>query len=178
MRHHVPRLAVALLALVFGAIGPAGIARPAAANAAVPPANVVAQAAPHGKHVRIFDFSRVAAPAPAGVTPAAATATTCYGGAIWQYTSVSPTTFPSDTTSFTATSRCLDINMRKSTDVPWNVSACVIFVDHTTSCNYWTTISTSWKTIATNVADTTHFRVLVQFDWWDACCTTAIQLAF
>jgi len=76
------------------------------------------------------------------------------------------------------TNRCNDINMRKSTESTWGVTACVIFVDHTSSCNYWTDLSTSWKTIATNVADNTRFEVEVLLDWWDATGSTAVQLAF
>ncbi|MBO4210218.1 hypothetical protein [Micromonospora echinofusca] len=104
---------------------------------------------------------------------------TCYDGAVWQYTSVSPTTLTAPgNTAFTTTTRCLDINMRKSTTATWSVQACVIFVDHTSSCNYWTELSTSWKTIATNVADNTHFKVMVIHDWPNANGTTAMQLAF
>lgn len=44
------------------------------------------------------------------------------------------------------------------------VSACVIFIDHTQSCNYWTTVGTGWVTIATNVKDGTRFRVGVEGD--------------
>jgi len=117
-----------------------------------------------------------AAAAPANADTAA---TTCIGGAIWRYTSVSPTTFSAPgNTAFTTSNRCLDINMRKSTEVTWDAQACVIFVDHTASCNYWTDLSTSWKTIATNVADNTHFKVMVVFDWPNSVGTTAVQLAF
>jgi hypothetical protein len=103
--------------------------------------------------------------APANRNGADTAATTCIGGAIWQYTSVSPTTLSAPgNTAFTTTNRCLDINMRKSTTVTWDAQACVIFVDHTASCNYWTDLSTSWKPIATNVADNSHFKVMVIFD--------------
>lgn len=93
-------------------------------------------------------------------------ATTCYGGASWFYFGVSPVTLtgPSNT-ALTTTNRCFDINMRKSTTVKGSMWACVIFVDHTNECNYYTEITTSWQTIATDVLDNTHFKVEVIWDW-------------
>jgi hypothetical protein len=178
MRRHLLRLTTTVTALVLGAVAATVAAGPAAA-ASRPDATP--EAGRHAKRVEVFEFTRVAAPMrteAAGPTAARA-ATTCYGGAIWQYTVVSPTTLRArGNTAFTTTTRCNDINMRKSTRVTWDVDACVIFVDHTPNCNYWTDISTSWQTIATDVRDTTHFKVVVAFWWPDATGTTAVQLAF
>jgi hypothetical protein len=88
----------------------------------------------------------------------AVAATTCYGGAITiPYDGIG--LYPEGSGSYTTTSRCNDINMKVARG---SVSACVIFVDHTRDCNYWTTVRTSWVTIATNVRNGTHFQVGIQ----------------
>jgi hypothetical protein len=159
MRRTFIRLVAVLLASVVGAVGLT--AAPAtAAPVATAPAVVVA---------------------PAALVPAdgPGIAVTCFGGAVWQYTTVSPTVLTAPGGQpFSTTSRCLDINMRKSTTVTWDVQVCVVFVDHTSSCNYLTTLSTSWQTIATNVADNSRFVVNVYFSMFPAKPTTAMQLAF
>jgi len=170
--HQISYRILRVVAAVVTGIAGVGVLTPMAQAA---PATAGKSAVQHAKRTEIYEFTRVS-----GVSrvPDAAAAT-CLGSAIWQYTSVSPTTFKNGSRgSFTTTNRCLDINMRKSTAVTWRASACVIFVDHTPNCNYFTELSTSWKTIATNVADNTHFWVMVEFDWFEASGTTAFQLAF
>jgi hypothetical protein len=96
--------------------------------------------------------------APATAAPAAVTpAVTCLGGAIppvSYHAADFPTFGP-----YTTTSRCDDINMH-TTNGSWT-QVCVVFVDHTSSCNYTTTVGPSWTTIATDVKDGTHFKVRV-----------------
>jgi hypothetical protein len=170
--HGISRRILRVVAAVVTGIAGVAVLTPAAQAA---PATAGKAAVHPAKRTEIYEFTRVSG-TNRGQGVAAAT---CLGSAIWQYTSVSPTTFKNGSRgSFTTTTRCLDINMRKSTAVTWRASACVIFVDHTSSCNYFTELSTSWKTIATNVADNTHFWVMVEFDWFEAPGTTAFQLAF
>jgi hypothetical protein len=177
------RLALLGATLVALLVSTVGLAAAGPANASTSTSTrttyeaLVAKAAREGK---TFEMITPATLAGASGTPAVTTATSkaapsCYGGAIWQYTSVSPTYFGH---YFTTTDRCADINMRKSTEVTWDVDACVIFVDHTADCNYWTNITSSWKTIATNVANGTRFQVMVTHWWPDATGTTAVQFAF
>lgn len=174
-------LGATLVALLVSTVGLAA-AGPASASTSTSTSTttkttyeaLVAKAAREGK---TFEMITPASLARTGTSAASTSkaAPSCYGGAIWQYTSVSPTYFGH---YFTTTDRCADINMRKSTEVTWDVDACVIFVDHTADCNYWTNISTSWKTIATNVANGTRFQVMVTHWWPDATGTTAVQFAF
>ena len=78
----------------------------------------------------------------------------CYGGAV-SVAFVDNAVFG----PYTTTSRCYDINMRTTNGTyTW---ACVVFVDHTSDCNYWTLVGPTWTTIATSVLDGTHFKVPV-----------------
>lgn len=67
--------------------------------------------------------------------------------------------------TFTTTSRCNDINMKLTTNIPGvYLDACVVFVDHTTLCNHGNTYSTfgpQWGTVATDVKDGTRFKLRV-----------------
>ncbi|MGI5214864.1 hypothetical protein [Plantactinospora sp. CA-290183] len=43
--------------------------------------------------------------------------------------------------------------------------ACVIFIDRTNACNYWSTVNAGrWTNLATSVRDGTRFRVLAVWD--------------
>lgn len=169
MKNKIARIVIAALTLTGASIG---VATPASAAPTGSYEAIARWAAKEGKQIQVFDFEAVTASGAAGDD--VSVAVTCYGGAIWQYTSVTPTNLPIRTT----TTRCLDINMRKSTLVTWWAAACVIFVDHTPDCNYWTDLSSSWRTVATDVLDNTRFRVVLVFDWPSAVGTTTVQLAF
>ncbi|GAB3807621.1 hypothetical protein [Micromonospora zhanjiangensis] len=108
---------------------------------------------------------------PAGGAEAAGTATSCYGGA-------KQTKFTNVLTygPVTTTSRCTDINMRiVSGDSEW-IEVCVVFVKHTSKCNYTTIVRRSWKTIATDVLDGTSFQVLGKADGEGA--TNTVEIAY
>jgi hypothetical protein len=62
---------------------------------------------------------------------------------------------------YTTTTQCQDINIR-STDGA-GFSACVIFIRHTTTCNYTTFVPANgqWVNIATTVLDGTVFNVRI-----------------
>lgn len=103
----------------------------------------------------------------AGVAPASAqssaAAVSCYGGATtltYHYQAAAK-----EYGTYTTSSRCNDINLRLTTDVPGvYLDACVVFVDHTTKCNNndaYTTHGTEWGTVATDVKDGTHFVLRV-----------------
>ncbi|MER5702272.1 hypothetical protein ABT023_10010 [Micromonospora sp. NPDC002296] len=103
-----------------------------------------------------------AAPAPAspGATPAvnlAGTYATCYGGAVRSYFQTG--SWGGEAGTYRATSRCADINVRNASS--FGTQACVVFVDRTNSCNYWTYLpaNSGWITVATNVRDGVNFRV-------------------
>jgi hypothetical protein len=67
--------------------------------------------------------------------------------------------------NYTTTSRCNDINLKLTTNIPGvYLDACVVFVDHTSLCNHNNTYSTfgpQWATVATDVKDGTHFKLRV-----------------
>ncbi|MFF3865711.1 hypothetical protein [Micromonospora sp. NPDC001898] len=104
-----------------------------------------------------------AAPAPASPgagTPAvnlAGTYATCYGGAVRSYFQTG--SWGGEAGTYRATSRCADVNVRNASS--FGTQACVVFVDKTNSCNYWTYLpaNSGWITVATNVRDGVNFRV-------------------
>jgi hypothetical protein len=116
--------------------------------------------------------------APASAEPAAA-AVSCYGGAksLTYHYSASAVEYG----TYTTTSRCNDINIKLTTDIPGvYLNACVVFVDHTNLCNHDNTYSTfgpQWATVATDVKDGTHFRLRVHAYDTDAQ-TVQFLLAF
>ena len=92
-----------------------------------------------------------------GTAKPASAATSCYGGAVSFAVQGSGVTIG----PYYTTSRCHDINIR-FTNLTFNEPVCVIFVNHTNACNYWTIISpydTSWHVIASDVLDGTKFDV-------------------
>ncbi|WP_405102286.1 hypothetical protein [Micromonospora sp. NBC_01412] len=104
-----------------------------------------------------------AAPAPASPgaeAPAvnlAGTYATCYGGAVRSYFQTG--SWGGEAGTYRATSRCADVNVRNASS--FGTQACVVFVDKTNSCNYWTYLpaNSGWITVATNVRDGVNFRV-------------------
>ncbi|BCL15073.1 hypothetical protein [Micromonospora sagamiensis] len=60
---------------------------------------------------------------------------------------------------YRTSSRCVDINVRNAS--AFSTQACVIFIDRTSNCNYWTYLpaNSGWTTIATNVRDGVNFKV-------------------
>lgn len=95
--------------------------------------------------------------ATAEATNVAAPLATCYSGAKRTYFATGG--WGGDAGPFRTTSRCRDINVRNSSD--FGTDACVIFVDRTDSCNYWTYLPprSGWTVVATNVRDGVNFRV-------------------
>ncbi|WP_086666197.1 hypothetical protein [Lentzea kentuckyensis] len=66
-----------------------------------------------------------------------------------------------DLGTYTTTSQCNDINLRSTNGTSYK--ACVIFVNHTSACNYQTSVpgGGSWVNIATDVKDGTRFNVRI-----------------
>jgi hypothetical protein len=66
-----------------------------------------------------------------------------------------------DLGTYTTTSQCNDINLRSTNGTSYK--ACVIFVNHTSACNYQSSVSGGggWVNIATNVKDGTRFNVRI-----------------
>ncbi|MEU7652492.1 hypothetical protein AB0C42_22715 [Micromonospora taraxaci] len=99
----------------------------------------------------------------APVTPAApgtnafAPLATCYGGAVRSY--FESGRYGGSAGQYRTTTRCRDINVRNAS--VYATEACVIFVDKTSACNYWTYLpaNSGWITVATNVKDGVNFRV-------------------
>ncbi|MEV1156607.1 hypothetical protein AB0J27_14560 [Micromonospora chokoriensis] len=99
----------------------------------------------------------------APVTPAApgtnafAPLATCYGGAVRSY--FESGRYGGSAGQYRTTTRCRDINVRNAS--VYATEACVIFVDKTSACNYWTYLpaNSGWTTVATNVRDGVNFRV-------------------
>ncbi|MEW2165242.1 hypothetical protein AB0912_19955 [Streptomyces sp. NPDC007084] len=110
------------------------------------------------------------ATAPASAAPARAAATSCYGGAITVSTDDALEFGP-----YTASSRCKDINIRIVGGDAGSVNACVKFVRYGT-CNYWTNVGRSWKTIATDVLDGSRFTVPLGVDLEGN--TARVQIAY
>ncbi|MEH1026321.1 hypothetical protein V6W11_01040 [Micromonospora profundi] len=86
-----------------------------------------------------------------------ATLATCYGGAVRSFFQTGG--YGGQAGTYRTTSRCRDINVRNAS--AYGTDACVIFVDKTGSCNYWTYLpaNSGWITVATNVRDGVNFRV-------------------
>ncbi|MCO1596534.1 hypothetical protein M8C17_15350 [Micromonospora sp. RHAY321] len=82
---------------------------------------------------------------------------TCYGGAVRSYFQTGG--YGGQAGTYRTTSRCRDINVRNAS--AYGTEACVIFVDKTSACNYWTYLpaNSGWITVATNVRDGVNFRV-------------------
>ncbi|MDG4807126.1 hypothetical protein O7634_10210 [Micromonospora sp. WMMD1120] len=82
---------------------------------------------------------------------------TCYGGAVRSYFATGR--YGGSAGEYRTTTRCRDINVRNAS--VYATEACVIFVDKTSACNYWTYLpaNSGWITVATNVRDGVDFRV-------------------
>ncbi|MET8041848.1 hypothetical protein ABZU25_13435 [Micromonospora sp. NPDC005215] len=82
---------------------------------------------------------------------------TCYGGAVRSYFETGR--YGGQAGQFRTTTRCRDINVRNAS--VYATEACVIFVDKTSACNYWTYLpaNSGWITVATNVRDGVNFQV-------------------
>jgi len=101
-----------------------------------------------------------------GIAPASAepvTALACNDGAVsrtYHYSAAAV-----EYGEFITTSRCNDINLKLTTNVPGvYLDACVVFVAHTNLCNHDNTYSTfgpQWATVATDVKDGTRFKLRV-----------------
>ncbi|MFE9185448.1 hypothetical protein ACFYMB_19225 [Micromonospora haikouensis] len=112
--------------------------------------------------------SALALAAPAVAAPAqpqvagnlAGTYATCYGGAVRSYFQTG--SWGGEAGTYRTTSRCADVNVRN--DSSFGTQACVVFVDKTNNCNYWTYLpaKSGWTTVATNVRDGVNFRVRFQ----------------
>ena len=87
----------------------------------------------------------------------ASTLATCYGGAVRSYFATGG--WGGQAGPYRTTSRCGDINVRNAS--PFSTQACVIFIDRTNNCNYWTYLpaNSAWTVVATNVRDGVNFRV-------------------
>ncbi|MGW3606637.1 hypothetical protein [Micromonospora sp. NPDC005161] len=98
-----------------------------------------------------------AAPAPAPEVNLYAPLATCYGGAVRSYFQTGG--YGGQAGTYRTTSRCGDINVRNAS--AYGTEACVIFVDKTGACNYWTYLpaNSGWTVVATNVRDGVNFRV-------------------
>ncbi|MFB9234852.1 hypothetical protein ACFFWC_04770 [Plantactinospora siamensis] len=92
-----------------------------------------------------------------GANLAAATLAGCYDGAAHRVFQQGG--WGGEVGTFTASTRCLDINVRN--DSVFSTNACVVFVDKTNNCNYWTYLpaKSGFYVVATNVRDGAHFRV-------------------
>lgn len=98
--------------------------------------------------------------APAQAAPAqnlAGTYATCYGTTYRSYFQTGG--WGGQAGPYRTTSRCGDINVRNAS--AYGTQACVIFIDKTSSCNYWTYLpaNSNWTVIATNVRDGVNFKV-------------------
>ncbi|WP_435207692.1 hypothetical protein [Micromonospora sp. bgisy143] len=82
---------------------------------------------------------------------------TCYGGAVRSFFQTGG--YGGQAGPYRTTSRCRDINVRNTS--AYATEACVIFIDKTGNCNYWTYLpaNSGWTTVATNVRDGVNFRV-------------------
>lgn len=82
---------------------------------------------------------------------------TCYGGAVRSFFQTGGS--GGQAGPYRTTTRCRDINVRNTS--AYATEACVIFIDKTGNCNYWTYLpaNSGWTTVATNVKDGVNFRV-------------------
>ncbi|MEU4565920.1 hypothetical protein [Micromonospora sp. NPDC023956] len=106
----------------------------------------------------------VAAPAQAVVAGTQGTSVTNLGSQSTCYGTTSRSYFQTggwggQAGPYRTSSRCLDINVRNAS--AFSTQACVIFIDQTSNCNYWTYLpaNSGWTTIATNVRDGVNFKV-------------------
>ncbi|MER7167408.1 hypothetical protein ABT336_15225 [Micromonospora sp. NPDC000207] len=125
--------AVALTVATIG--GPAGAA-PSGGTAEAAPAEVIAEV---------------------GAQNQFATTSTCYGGSVRSFFQVAG--WGGSAGPYRASTRCKDVNVRNAS--PFPVDACVVFVDKTSKCNYWTYLpaKSGWVVVATNVKDGVRFQV-------------------
>jgi hypothetical protein len=106
-----------------------------------------------------------AAPATAALAQPSATAPLAAGCRAAPYSATFSLFFEtadsSDLGPYTTTSQCSDINLKSTNSTGY--TACVIFIRHTSSCNYITNIPAGgqWVNIATDVLDGTRFTVRV-----------------
>nr|MDT0659904.1 hypothetical protein [Micromonospora sp. DSM 115978] len=143
-------LSIATLALVTGlglAAGPANAAGP---ENPAGPANAAGPVADAATLAEIEDQV-------SGGLNQAGTQATCYSGAARTVFLVGRT--GGDAGPFQTSTRCRDINVRN--DSGYSTHACVIFVDVTGNCNYWTYLpaKSSYRVVATNVRDGVRFVV-------------------
>ncbi|MEV1013150.1 hypothetical protein AB0I89_26395 [Micromonospora sp. NPDC049801] len=82
---------------------------------------------------------------------------TCYGGAVRSFFQTGG--YGGQAGPYRTTTRCRDINVRNTS--AYATEACVIFIDKTSNCNYWTYLpaNSGWTVVATNVRDGVNFRV-------------------
>jgi hypothetical protein len=82
---------------------------------------------------------------------------TCYGGAVRSFFQTGG--YGGQAGPYRTTTRCRDINVRNAS--AYATEACVIFIDKTSKCNYWTYLpaNSGWTVVATNVKDGVNFRV-------------------
>ncbi|MFY1618704.1 hypothetical protein [Micromonospora sp. WMMD736] len=82
---------------------------------------------------------------------------TCYGGAVRSFFQTGG--YGGQAGPYRTTTRCRDINVRNTS--AYATEACVIFIDKTSKCNYWTYLpaNSGWTVVATNVRDGVNFRV-------------------
>ncbi|GGM20247.1 hypothetical protein GCM10012279_43240 [Micromonospora yangpuensis] len=85
------------------------------------------------------------------------TTASCYGGSVRSYFERAGS--GGDAGPYRTSTRCRDINVRNAS--PFAVDACVIFIDQTGKCNYWTYLpaKSGWVVVATNVRDGVNFKV-------------------
>ncbi|MFC7546416.1 hypothetical protein [Plantactinospora sp. GCM10030261] len=88
---------------------------------------------------------------------AASTLASCYSGAVYRVFDRGG--WGGEVGTFKTSTRCRDINVRNGS--VFGTNACVVFVDKTNNCNYWTYVpaKSGWFVVATNVKDGTNFRV-------------------
>ncbi|WP_434742396.1 hypothetical protein [Micromonospora sp. SH-82] len=129
--------AVALTVATIG--GPAGAA-PSGGTAEAAPAEVIAEVT-----------------AGVGAQNQFATTSTCYGGSVRSFFQVAG--WGGSAGPYRTSTRCKDINVRNAS--PFPVDACVVFVDKTSKCNYWSYLpaKSGWVVVATNVKDGVRFQV-------------------
>ncbi|MEV0732863.1 hypothetical protein [Polymorphospora sp. NPDC050346] len=100
---------------------------------------------------------------------------TCYGGAVRSKFSIGA--WGGEVGTYRTTNRCVDVNIRNFST--YGTNACVIFVNATSGCNYWTYIpaKSGWFTVATNVRDGVPFRVRLSNNFYQYT-PLEVQVAF
>ncbi|MEH1012506.1 hypothetical protein V6U90_05205 [Micromonospora sp. CPCC 206060] len=117
---------------------------------------VAAPTAPTLPTAPVATLPAVAAPA-GSADNQVGTLTTCYGGAVRDYFQVGG--WGGQSGPYRTTTRCGDINVRNAST--YGTYACVVFIDKTNNCNYWTYLpaNSGWRVAATNVRDGVNFVV-------------------